>query len=147
MSSLFPKAIFLMFIIFPCPCTVNMYKIMVLLNNFRNHLANFHQISHWSYCWNLIESLFKWSPSIDCNAHIFFFKTKNCLNDDPFISCSDRIGKMYHDICISAVAMSLRLASHGPWASCFFLSKISQELLDLGFWNLVQTLCIACCFL
>ena len=24
----------------------------------------------------------------------FFFKTKNCSNDDPFISCNDRIGKM-----------------------------------------------------
>ena len=33
---------------------------------------------------------------------------KNCLNDDLFISCDDRIGKMLHNICISAVAMSLR---------------------------------------
>ena len=46
---------------------------------FRNHLANFHQISHWSYCWNVIDSLFKWSRSIDYQAHIFF-KTKNCSN-------------------------------------------------------------------
>ena len=23
---------------------------------FRNHLANFHQISHWSFCWNVIDS-------------------------------------------------------------------------------------------
>ena len=45
---------------------------------FRNHLANFHQISHWSCCWNVIDSLFKWTCSIDCQAHIFFFKTKNC---------------------------------------------------------------------
>ena len=37
----------------------------------------------------------------------FFFKTKNCSNDDPFISCNDRIGKMLHNICISAVAISL----------------------------------------
>ena len=22
---------------------------------FRNHLANFHQISHWSFCWNVID--------------------------------------------------------------------------------------------
>ena len=41
-------------------------KIMIL----RNHLANFHQISHWSFCWNVIDSLFKWSCSIDCQAHI-----------------------------------------------------------------------------
>ena len=70
---------------------------------FRIHLANFHQISHWSYCWNVIDGLFKWSCSIDCQAHIFFFKTKNCSNDDLFISCDDRIGKMLHNICMSAV--------------------------------------------
>ena len=87
---------------------------------FRNHLANFHQISHWSFCWNVIDSLFKWSCSIDCQAHIFFFKTKNCSNDDNFISCDDRIGKMLHNICMSAVAMSLRWANRGPWASCYF---------------------------
>ena len=52
--------------------------------------------------------------------YIFFFKIKNCLNDDLFISCDDRIGKMLHNICISAVAMSLRWATSGPWASCFF---------------------------
>ena len=40
--------------------------------------------------------------------YIFFFKIKNCLNDDLFISLDDRIGKMLHNICISAVAMSLR---------------------------------------
>ena len=70
---------------------------------FRIHLANFHQISHWSYCWNVIDGLFKWSCPIDCQAHIFFFKTKNCSNDDLFISCDDRIGKMLHNICMSAV--------------------------------------------
>ena len=48
-----------------------------------------------------------------------FFKIKNCLNDDLFISCDDRIGKMLHNICVSAVAMSLRWATRGPWASCF----------------------------
>ena len=86
---------------------------------FRNHLANFHQISHWSFWWNVIDSLFKWSCSIDCQTHIFFFKTKNCSNDDIFISCDDRIGKMLHNICMSAVAMSLRWANRGTWASCF----------------------------
>ena len=89
---------------------------------FRNHLANFHQISHWSFCWNVVDSLFKWSCSIDCQAHIFFFKTKNCSNDDIFISCDDRIGKMLHNICMSAVAMSLRWANRGPWASCLLIA-------------------------
>ena len=82
---------------------------------FRNHFP-----PNWSFCWNVIDSLFKWSCSIDCQAHIFFFKTKNCSNDDIFISCDDRIGKMLHNICMSAVAMSLRWANRGPWASCLF---------------------------
>ena len=30
----------------------------------------------------------------------FFFKTKTAQNDDLFISCSDRIGKMLYKICI-----------------------------------------------
>ena len=95
---------------------------------FRNHLANFHEISHWSYWWNVIDSLLKWSRSIDCQAQIiFFFKTKNCSNDDLFVSCDDRIGKMLHNICISAVAMSLRWARHGPWASCFLLILMWQK--------------------
>ena len=102
---------------------------------FRNHLANFHQISHWSFCWNVIDSLFKWSCSIDCQAHIFFFKTKNCSNDDIFISCDDRIGKMLHNICMSAVAMSLRWANRGPWASCLvWYGMISSPKLHVTFW-------------
>ena len=126
--------IWFIFIIFPCHCAVYMYKItilqkplsqfppnftLILLLKFRNHLAEFHQISHWSFCWNVFDSLFKWSCSIDCQAHIFFFKTKNCSNDDIFISCDDRTGKMLHNICMSAVAISLRWANCGPWASCF----------------------------
>ena len=95
---------------------------------FRNHLANFHQISHWSFCWNVIDSLFKWSCSIDCQAHIFFFKTKSCSNDDIFISCDDRIGKILHNICMSAVAMSLRWANRGPWASCLLHSQVLENV-------------------
>ena len=95
---------------------------------FRNHLANFHQISHWSFCWNVIDSLFKWSCSIDYQAHIFFFKTKNCSNDDIFISCDDRIGKMLHNICMSAVTMSLRWANRGLWASCFIVLLFSEKI-------------------
>ena len=108
--------IWFIFIIFPCYCAVYMYKIMILQ---KPDLASFHQISHWSFCWNVIDSLFKWSCSIDCQAHIIFFKTKNCSNDDIFISGNDRIGKMLHNICMSAVALSLRWANHGQWASCF----------------------------
>ena len=32
------------------------------------------------------------------DKNILFFKTKNCSNDNPFISCNDKIGKMLHDI-------------------------------------------------
>ena len=104
---------------------------------FRNHLANFHQISHWSFCWNVIDSLFKWSCSIDCQAHIFFFKTKNCSNDDIFISCDDRIGKMLHNICLSAMAMSLRWANRGPWASLLYFpaTVLFTCIKSWFFWN------------
>ena len=60
--------------------------------------------------------------------YIFFFKIKNCLNNDLFISCDDRIGNMLHNICISAVAMSLRWATRGPWASCFLIFPGKQDL-------------------
>ena len=96
---------------------------------FRNHLANFHQISHWSFCWNVVDSLFKWSCSIDCQAHIFFFKTKNYSNDDIFISCDDRIGKMLHNVCMSVVAMSLRWANRGPLVFlCSLFLKLLSEM-------------------
>ena len=58
--------------------------------------------------------------------YIFFFKIKNCLNENLYISCDDRTGKMLHNICISAVAMSLRCATRGPWASCFGTTLFSQ---------------------
>ena len=102
---------------------------------FRNHLADFHQISHWSFCWNVIDSLFKWSCSIDCQAHIFFFKTKNCSNDDIFISCDDSIGKMLHNIRMSAVAMSLRWVNRGPWASCLYLCPSHRRCGEDCFWD------------
>ena len=35
------------------------------------------------------------------------------------LPCHKSTGKMLHAICISAVAVSLRSASCGPWASCF----------------------------
>ena len=114
---------------------------------FRNYLANFLQISHWSFCWNVTDSLFKWSCSIDCQAHIFFFKTKNCSNYDIFISCDDRIGKMLHNICMSAVAISLRWANHGLWASCLTSLKVLGWLKPNYMWSLCEmwneSLCVA----
>ena len=109
------------FIIFPCPCAVNMYKIMILLNNSSETIwpisTKFHidpTVEIWFRVCSNDHTLLTAMPIY------IFFKTKNCLNDDPFISCSDRIGKMLHNICISAVAMSLRWASHDPWAFCLF---------------------------
>ena len=43
----FPKAIFLTFIIFPCPCAVYMYKIMILLNNSLASVAQLDAPSDW----------------------------------------------------------------------------------------------------
>ena len=106
--------IWFIFIIFPCHCAVYMYKIMILQKPLSQFPPNFTLILLLKCDY----SLFKWSCSIDCQAHIFFFKTKNCSNDDIFISCDDRIGKLLHNSCMSAVAMSLRWANHGPWASC-----------------------------
>ena len=96
----------------------------------RNHLANFHQISHWSFCWNVIDSLFKWSCSIDCQAHIFFFKTKNCSND---ISLVGMIG--LEKCCITSTCLQWlchsgeRTVAHGPLVSictCLVLSVFSS---------------------
>ena len=46
----------------------------------------------------------------------FFFKTKNCLNDDPF---NDRIGKVLHNICSGCV---FQVSQHWPVGLlfCFF---------------------------
>ena len=101
---------------------------------FRNHLANFHQILHWSYCWNVIDSLFKWSCFIDCQAHIFIFKTKNCSNDDLFFSAMIGLEKC---CVISAYLQRLyhRWASRGPWASCFFLIRIMPLFWLMVIWK------------
>ena len=97
-----------------------MYKIMILLNTFSSEIS-------WP-----ISTKFCVCPTVETglrvcsNGHapltitpiygeimiikeniLFFFKTKNCSNDDPFNSCNDRIGKMLHNIYISAVAISL----------------------------------------
>ena len=74
---------------------------------------------------------------------IFFFKIKNCLNDDLFISRDDRIGKMLHNICISAVAMSLRWATRGPWASCLIFCIILSRYC-FGVWLCCERLHYFC---
>ena len=82
------------------------------------------------------------TPLTDMPYIIFFFKIKNCLEDDLFISCDDRTGKMLNNICISAVAMSLRWATCGLWASCFFcfFFCLSWWIIK-GFWfNLYHSL-------
>ena len=38
----------------------------------------------------------------------YFSNDENCSNDDAFISCNEGIEKMLHNICISALAISLR---------------------------------------
>ena len=62
---------------------------------------------------------FLFSFSILIKNTFLFFKTKNCSNEYSFINCNDRIGKMVHNICRSAVPISLSWASCDPWASWF----------------------------
>ena len=116
-------AILFMFIIFVCHCAVYMYRIMIL----KKPLANFHQSLHWSYCWNVFESLFKWTSSIDWHAHIFFFKTKNCFKWWSFHKLPWWIEKMLHNNCISAVAMLPCWARRGLWAFCLRIYFIGTK--------------------
>ena len=109
------------FVIFPCHCAVYMYKIMILQKPISQIASKFHidpTVEMWlKVCSN------DHAPLTVLPYIIFFFKTKNCLKVDRFISCDDKTGKMLHNICISAVAMSLRWATRGPWASCFVLFR------------------------
>ena len=122
--------IFLTFITFPCPCAVYMYKIMIFLNN--SSETNW-PISTKFHIDPTAEMLFRVCSNDHAPLNVMS-KTKNCFNDDPFISCNDRIGRMLHNICISAVAMLLRWSSHGPWASCFKFCWFSSCDLKMCTW-------------
>ena len=87
----------------------------------------------------MVESLFKWSHSINCHAYIFFFKIKNCLNDDLFISWDDRIGKC----CITSAylqwlchsgerPMACGLLVISPWWGWLGVAKLSWILRHQG---------------
>ena len=69
---------------------------------------------------------------VDCQAHIFFFKTKNCSNDDLFISCNDRIGKMLHNICIGYITQVREMWPVGLlfFHVFFFQTSSSQRIVD-----------------
>ena len=90
-------AILFMFIIFPCHCAVYMYKIMILQKPISQLPPNFTLILLLKCDWVCSNDH---APLTVMPYIIFFFKIKNCSNDDLFISCSDRIGKMMHNICI-----------------------------------------------
>ena len=68
----------------------------------------------------MIESLSDHAP-LNVVPYIIFFKIKNCLKDDLFISCDYRIGKMLHNICISAVAMV-----SDPWPMGLLLMLVAK---------------------
>ena len=95
---------------------------------FRNHLASFHQISHWSFCWNVIDSLFRWSCSIDCQAHIFFFKTKNCSNDISLVAMIGLEKYYITSACLQWLCHSgEQTVARGP------LVYISAQNIDCGY--------------
>ena len=118
-------AILFMFIIFPCHCAVYMYEIMILQKPLTQLTPNFTLILLLKCDWVYSNDH---APLTVMPYIIFFFKIKNCLKDDLFISCDDRIGKMLHYICIFAVAVSLSWATRGLWASClYFLFLFSDN--------------------
>ena len=70
---------------------------------------------------------------------IFFFKIKICLKVDLFISCDDRTGKMLHNICISAVAISdsgERPVARGPLVKAFlaiyYICKSDVQVININ---------------
>ena len=121
-------AILFMFIIFPYHWAVYMYKIVILQKPLSHLPPNFTLILLLKCNWEFVQMI-----TLHWLSYIFFFKIKNCLNGDLFITCDDRIGKMLHNICLSAVAMSLRWATRGPWASCFLLLVFFFQFA----WNMV----------
>ena len=137
-----------------------MYKIMILWNTFSSEISwpistKFHVNpiveKGLRVCSNghasLTVMLIYGKCFIDCHAHIWwindkkkhtkkkqktlvFLKTENCSNDP----CNDRFGITLHNICIciSAVPVSLRWASCGPWASCFIWSRVYRGVHRIG---------------
>ena len=103
-------------VIFPCHCAVYMYEIIILLNIFSS------EISSKFHVYPILETGQRVCSNGDAPSTVMpiygkkkiiiitfsLFKTMNCSNDDTFISCNDRLGKMLHNICIPAVAISLR---------------------------------------
>ena len=92
-----------------------MYKIMILLNTFSSEICwpmstEFHidptVVMGLTVCSNVHGPLIVmpiYGNYVNKKNTFYIFKTKNCSNDDPFISCSDRIGKILHNVGISAV--------------------------------------------
>ena len=65
-----------------------------------------------------------------------------------FFFLSLQLGKIKSLLLQICFNMHLMATAGGMWALltlCYISSKISQELLNLGFWNLVQMLGIICC--
>ena len=104
---------------------------MTLLNKFSSETA-------WTISTNLyFDPVVETGLSIYSNGHapltvlpiygeiiiikntFFFFKTKNCSNDDPFISCNERIGKMLHNICISVSGYVTQVSEKWPMGLLF----------------------------
>ena len=119
-------------VIFLCPYAVYMYKIMILLtfpSEIRLPISTKFCVDS-TVDWEsvqmvtLLTVMFMYGKIMITKKNtFFFFKTKNSSNDDPFISCNDRIRKKLHNICISAVCCSGYFTQVSePWSLglCFF---------------------------
>ena len=110
---------------------------------FRNHLGNSNQISHWSYCWNVIESLFKWLRSIDCLENLFFF-TSSKLKDHLLtrnlvgsirVTCRSKNAQM-------VAIRNLKLRLWWPsWKSVLNFFPWTEWAIDLKFIGSIEVTC------
>ena len=121
---------------------------MILLN--RNHLADLHHIACRSYCWNgIISFCSNGHAPLTVMTHSYSSKPRTAQIMILSLVSMTRLEKMFHNICIFAMAISLRWASRGPWSSCpnesresLQTTSTSYSLLTITFNSSLPTLII-----
>ena len=94
---------------------------------FRNQLASKFHIDPTVEMWLRVCSN-DHAPLAVMPYIIFFFKIKNCLKVDFFISCDDRTGKMLHNICSGYVT---QVSDLWPVGLLFFLYIYIEKFKNL----------------
>ena len=89
---------------------------------FRNHLANFHQISYSSFCWNVI--IVYSNDHAPLTVRPIYSSSKLRTAQMMVFSLVVMIG--LEKCCITSACLQWlchRWANCGPWASCFFTER------------------------